>query len=283
MTLLRALFWLSIFSVPVWQGHASEGNWPTSLEAAFKASAISGKPVLAFRSSEKEAQKFLGSPLIREAIKSEFHPAIITTKARDSLAQFFNEERNMIASVSLREIGEESLAVVMIEALQNTNREVPLYLRALSGEASADSVGTVAFAMFCFWTGEQKLGGLNGVLTTEAGWVEHREVTKVTFDRAVLPFATLLAHATSYDCARKVFTTNNEDSAQADQSRLSTSDLTKSYRKAKSSDQKRQLSGTVFQKFDLTPVQATKINAVARTEPKEALKWLSPKQREQLK
>ena len=38
----------------------------------------------------------------------------------------------------------------------------------------------VAFAQSCFWTGEMKLGQIEGVVRTEAGFIGRREVTLVS-------------------------------------------------------------------------------------------------------
>ncbi|MEM8954877.1 MAG: thioredoxin family (seleno)protein, partial [Verrucomicrobiota bacterium] len=137
-----------------------------------------------------------------------------------------------------------------------------------------------AFAMFCFWTGEQKLGGLDGVVYTEAGWFEGREVTRVFYDPAVIPFDNLLKQAAAFRCADKVYTTtDSQQDITASKSSLSTAPLTSSYRPAKASDQKRQLPGTPFAGLpSLNPTQLTKLNAFARTNPQEAQAWLSPLQ-----
>jgi len=56
-----------------------------------------------------------------------------------------------------------------------------------------------------------------------------------------------------------------------------------SYRTAPASDQKRQIADTPFSRLQLSPAQATKVNAFARANPDKALEWLTPLQREQLK
>ncbi len=233
-----------------------------------------------------------------EAIESEFVPVVIHNnrlgKDAEILKKFGEPSWNYQVIRFLDENGKdviprrdrvwtlEGVAARMAEALKASGKEVPAYLEALSGRAAVADPGTAAFAMFCFWTGEMKLGGLDGVLTTEAGWLEGREVTLVTFDRARLPFEELLSAAISFDCARKVFTSNDEDAKLAASSRLDVGALTNDYRAARASDQKRQLGGTPYLRLNLSPVQATKVNAFARVDQNKALYWLSPMQREQL-
>lgn len=136
--------------------------------------------------------------------------------------------------------------------------------------------------MFCFWTGEHRLGSLDGVIATEAGWLDGHEVTLVDYDRAAISFADLVKAAASYDCARKIFTQSDSDLAIAKASRLATGSLDASYRPAAAKDQKRQILGSAWQRLGLSPTQATKVNAHARTDPEKAAAWLSPRQLAQL-
>ena len=87
-----------------------------------------------------------------------------------------------------------------------------------------------------------------------------------------------MTKAESFDCARKVYTNNKADEEAAKQSGLARGALTKAYRPADKADQKRQLSGTPFANLKLFPVQATKVNAFARTDLEKAMSWLSPRQ-----
>jgi len=198
------------------------------------------------------------------------------------MIRFLNDSREDIIPRRDRVWTLEGVAARMVKALEAAGKEVPGYLKALSGHAAVAEPGTAAFAMFCFWMGEMKLGGLDGVLTTEAGWLEGREVTLVTFDRKRLPFGELLEAAVSHDCARKVFVSNEVDAQLAKFSRLEVGTLTNEYKAARASDQKRQLSGTPYARLQLSPVQATKVNAFARVDQRQALGWLSPSQLKQL-
>lgn len=230
-----------------------------------------------------------------EAIESEFEPVLVVNNrpGKDAellrefgepawnyqVVRFLNAEKRDIIPRRDRIWTVEALAARMGEALQAAGRPIPPYLSALAGVAAAEDPAEAAFAMFCFWTGEFRLGGLDGVITTEAGWFEGREVTRVVWDRSVLSFEKLLATAEKFDCAQKVYVTETRDQAVAEAGRLRVGGLDESYRRARLSDQKRQISGTPFQKLNLSPVQATKINAFARSNPSSAYQWLSPQQK----
>lgn len=122
------------------------------------------------------------------------------------------------------------------------------------------STKRVAISQFCFWTGEMKLGAMDGVTCTEAGFLNGSEVTLVDYDPAKISLEELSRRAKEAGVASKVFT-----------------DWKSGYEKAPESDQKRQLQGTKYAKMDLTPEQATKVNAFARTDPKRADEFLTIK------
>ncbi|MEM9478330.1 MAG: VPGUxxT family thioredoxin-like (seleno)protein, type 2 [Verrucomicrobiota bacterium] len=275
-------------------------SWSRDFEGTLAASKESGKPVFILfqelpgcQGCRDFGQTVLTNPQIVEAIETLFEPVLVHNNSggKDAeilkrykepawnyqVVRFLDAEGKDIIPRRDRVWTTPALAARMVAALEKSGQPVPNYLRALSSTASSD-VGTAAFAMLCFWTGEQRLGGIDGVLTTEAGWLDGREVTLVRFDREKLPFETLTKKAESFDCAQKVFTTTTEDAVVAAKSRLKHAALTDSYRAAKKSDQKRQLPGTQFQNLDLSPTQATKVNAFARSNPKLAASWLSPRQ-----
>lgn len=121
----------------------------------------------------------------------------------------------------------------------------------------------VALSQHCFWTGELNIGGIEGVVKTEAGWLKGAEVTLVYYDESRIAEDTLVAEAKKHSCANEVFRGAG----------------LKGYRPARESDQKRQLQGTAFEKLPgLTPYQRTKLNAFARSDPSRAKTFLSPRQ-----
>ena len=130
-------------------------------------------------------------------------------------------------------------------------------------EAETVRPSRVALSQFCFWTGELKIGGIPGVVATEAGWLEGHEVTLVSYDKSVVSEAEIVKRAKAASCANKVYSGS----------------ALKGYRAARESDQKRQLQGTKFAEVkNLTAFQKTKLNAFARTNPSEAKKYLTPNQ-----
>ena len=152
----------------------------------------------------------------------------------------------------------------MKQALANAGKKSSI-LALIEAEVATSS--QVALSQACFWTGELAIGGINGVLKTEAGWLDGREVTLVNYNPKVVSEAEVIKQAKAQSCADKVYRGSS----------------LKSYRAARNSDQKRQLQGTPFAKISgLTAYQKTKLNAFARTNSTRALDFLTPRQRKQL-
>ncbi|SHJ97271.1 Peptide methionine sulfoxide reductase [Rubritalea squalenifaciens DSM 18772] len=173
----------------------------------------------------------------------------------------------------------KSLTDRMVLALQKSGQKIPAPLELLRIELSTQNQAKAAFAMHCFWTGERKLGALPGVITTEAGWIDGLEVTLVTYDQTQLKLQDLVRKASAIECANKIFVPRERLDLVRKITAKPVATLGKQYRKAKGSDQKRQLAGTRFTKLELTPAQATKVNAFARTDKTKALTYLTASQR----
>jgi hypothetical protein len=234
----------------------------------------------------------LSHPLLVEAIEDEFIPFLVynNRSGQDAiwLEQFQESSWNYqvlrfwnsrCEDILPRKDKVWSLAGVvsrMIEALNAAQRAVPLYLQNLLLEHSESQ--SASFAMYCFWTGEFKLGQIPGVLETEAGWIEGREVTQVRYSPLLLSFSDLVEKAQHLHCAEKVFASPKDYATLSKKISLPLGKKDSSYQSAKASDQKKQLEGTLFENFPLTPYQKTKINAFLRVDFPEALRYLSPRQ-----
>lgn len=136
--------------------------------------------------------------------------------------------------------------------------------------------------MHCYWTGELKLGAIEGVVKTEAGWYGGREVTLVTYHTGEISLTGLMKQASDIQCADSVYVPATKLAVANKQKGLKVGELRNGYRKAKASDQKKQMESTPYAKLKLTPAQATKVNAYARVDTAKAMSYLTKKQKEQL-
>lgn len=273
--------------------------WGRDPDAALTSSGETGKPLFALfqeipgcAGCRQFGREILSDPLVAEAIQSEFIPLLIHNNSSGgdcaALKRFGEPAWNYQVVRFLNAKGQDliprreriwetgPLAERMIAALGQAGKPVPLYLQLLAAERSP-RIKQAAFAMDCFWTGEMKLGKIEGVVTTEAGFINGREVTLTAYDPASISLARLIAAAEKVDCAQAVFIPN-PDLRNPSFTRLSIGSLS-GYSKAPDNDQKKQLSGMGGAEAGLTPAQSTKVNSWLREDRAKAFDYLSPRQR----
>ncbi len=237
------------------------------------------------------------NPIIVDAVENAFVPLLIHNNSggEDSkilkkynepawnyqVIRFLNADGKDIIPRKAQVNTHKELTARMVSALEKSNQPVPKPLELLALATDSSQLEQAAFSCHCYWTGEHKLGALDGVVSTEAGWLSGREVTLVTFHKGKLPLKTLVTRARELGVANDVFL-----SSEAQKQRVSAlvpkPYSMKGYRKAKQSDQKRQISGTVFAGLTLTDIQACKVNAYCRSNPREALTYLTTTQQAKL-
>lgn len=170
------------------------------------------------------------------------------------------------------------IASRMISALNAAKRPVPKYLQTVAASGNESNHANAAFSMSCFWTGEYELGKIDGVVSTEAGWLDGHEVTLVQFDESQLPLSSLAKKAAEVRCANKVYTDDGKSVGRLPGGKL------EGYQPASDSDQKKQISRlpALYSVPGLNEMQKAKINSHASSSTEQALQWLSPRQRESL-
>jgi len=262
-------------------------KWLRNLDTALQQSVDEKKPIfLLFQEvpgcagCQKFGSEVLSHPLLVEAIERHFVPLLIHNnkggydaeilqRYREpawnyQVVRFLDSQGKDIISRKDKIWNIASQSKRMIAALAQSKMEVPLYLQSIAQTSNISTYQTAAFAQHCFWTGEYKLGAINGVVSTEAGWIDGLEVTKVTFDPTLISFPNLKAKAEKARCASTSFSPKDFSRAK--------------YRAARPSDQKKQLSGVKLPP-NLNAVQLCKLNAFLRSKPQQALAWLSPNQK----
>ena len=280
-------------------------EWSRDLDGALERSARSGKPVFAFFQEvpgcggcRKFGSEVMSHPMIVEAVQREFLPVLIYNNRRGSDAailrrygepswnyqviRFLDGDGKDLIPRKDRVWTRDALASRMIEALEAGGRAVPRYLEVVAYEGDTERHQTAAFAQQCFWTGEVELGRVPGVITTQAGWLEGREVTLVLYHPDLVSLETLVEKAAAAGVADKIYLRTEEERQRARRDgRPAVGPLDRSYQRAGAADQKRQIRSSKFDGIDLSPMQQTKVNAFATTDMQQALAWLAPKQREE--
>jgi len=277
-------------------------RWGRDLDAALKKSDKTGKPIFVLfqevpgcAGCQKFGREVLSHPLLVEAIETEFLPVVVynnrstgtdkqlLSRFREpawnyQVIRFLDSEARDIVPRKDRIWTAGGVAQRMVEALEQVKRPVPKYLQTVA--SSSQTTGQAAFAMHCFWTGEYQLGKIDGVIATEAGWLDGREVTLVRYDTKQLSLGNLAQQAAQVRCADKVYTQAGKDLAG-----LTGGKLDDSYRAASASDQKKQIGGweAIRQVPGINAMQLTKVNSLAPDQAALALEWLSPRQRAYLR
>jgi hypothetical protein len=152
----------------------------------------------------------LSHPLIVEAIETYFVPVCIYNnqggKDAEALRRFGEPAWNnpvvrIVEAASERDVvlrmanfnSSFQLVNGMRRALELRATPVPHYLELLEEELAAREAGlqTATFSMYCFWSGEGTFGSLPGVIETEPGYQDGKEVVRVLFDPATTSRAEL--------------------------------------------------------------------------------------------
>ena len=109
------------------------------------------------------------------------------------------------------------LVQTMDQALDRSGRVTPPYLQLLEEELRAKVLGTetAVLSMFCFWTGEGHYGNLPGVVATEPGFMNGREVVKVEYSPEVISFEKLIQSGSKVKCADQLYAEDDQQKEAA--------------------------------------------------------------------
>ena len=301
----------SAISVSADEKHKELGDvdWLRNYDLAVEQSNKTGKPILLLfqevpgcQGCVNYGQETLKHPLIVDAIEEEFVPLAIFNNVasghdREILKRFKEPTWNYQVMRFIDSKGKDIIprkdrvwtpsgtAERMLQALKSAKRPTPDYLRTVALSSKMAELQTAVFSMYCFWDGEAKLGAINGVIETEAGWLDGKEVVRVRFDKKVVTWPELVNSAQSHGCAKQVYAPDAKALAATPKALTSRANLydPAAFRSARASDQKRHLQFSKAKNLPLNPVQRTKINAaLAEKDLTMISKWLSPSQRKML-
>ncbi|MFN7119513.1 MAG: VPGUxxT family thioredoxin-like (seleno)protein, type 2 [Saprospiraceae bacterium] len=233
----------------------------------------------------------LSHPLIAEAIENEFIPlAIYNNKGGDDakILKSYQEPawNNPVVrlvdadgiDISDRISGNYSQLGVVKAMTEVLGDKTPNYLNLLCEELLAEAEGTqtATFSMYCFWTGEGQLGQLEGVMATEPGFMNGREVVQVKFNPNIISFEKLVKAGSQVKCADQVFTNDNQQKTVAEKL-LGKNAVAGVNNFRLDNERKYYLSKTIYRFVPMTPLQAARANAlVGKGKSPDAV--LSPKQ-----
>ena len=271
-------------------------HWERNFESALAKAEKSKKPILLFfqeipgcNTCQKFGQDVMSHHLIAEYIEGNFIPVLIHNNKSGTDAKVlkkYNEPawNNPVLrivnadgkDVLPRHSGHYDPASVIIflnRGLFASGRLVPKYAQLLEEEMNANR-NEFVMEMYCFWSGEKNIGKLDGVVYTEAGFSQGREVVKVVFDKSKTDAHKIMTSAKKSNNADALHTSDAEMESKAKalgikvrQPATFKTDKEVHYYLFKSK----------YSKLILTDMQVTKINA-ALGNGEDANIFLSPKQ-----
>lgn len=267
-------------------------HWLRNYDEAIKKSNESGLPILLLfqevpgcSNCTTYGHKVLSHPFIVEMVETHFIPlAIFNNKGghdklilkrfkepswNNPVVRIINSNGNDLTSRLSSDFSSKGLAGKIKSALSLSGQVEPTYFSNWRKELeSSNNVDEVYLSMYCFWTGEKEIAQLDGVLSTEAGFMHGREVVKVGYNNSITDLESLVEDARKVQCADEVYAKKDHQKPIIDKG------LGK-YRIDR--EVKYYLSKTKYKSIPMTPLQAAKVNATIgeRNDP-EGL--LSPRQ-----
>jgi hypothetical protein len=158
----------------------------------------------------------------------------------------------------------------MVAALGN---DAPTYLKLW---AASPTLPVATFSMYCFWSGEVALAGIDGVVSTRPGFNAGREVVDVRYDPDRISFSALLRAAANAGAASGYVARDAEEARLARHvlRDVAVSGAPTRYSKG---DDKYQMKDTPWASVPMSAAQATRVNrALARG--LDPAPYLSPRQ-----
>lgn len=255
-------------------------NWQRDLDKGIETAKTAGKPLLILfqevpgcSNCTQYGKGALSHPLIVEAIETCFVPVCIYNNkggADAKALQQFNEPawNNPVVRI-VRPDGSDvipriadfrsvwTLVKGMRTALDLSGTIAPRYLELVEEEllARESNPAVSTFSMYCFWSGEGLFGQIPGVIETEPGFRDGKEVVKVICNPAIVTHAELEKRSKP----KGIQTCSGNDGFRADR------------------EPKYYMAQTPYRFVPMTTLQATRVNSlIGQQQSPDAL--LSPRQ-----
>ncbi|MBK8700728.1 MAG: thioredoxin family protein [Saprospiraceae bacterium] len=302
----RKNFWLFVIMLfiqnPTWTQPVNQPielgrvHWIRNLDEGLSKSAKLHKPVfLLFQevpgcsTCRNFGSNVLDHPLIAEAIEDHFIPVAIYNNIgghdADVLKRYNEPSWNnpvvhilsgkgsdLIPKLQGR-YSEGDVISLINKALLSSSLLIPAYLQLLEAEYTANPEEMI-LEMYCFWSGEKNIGGQPGVIYTEPGYSQGKEVVKVRYDRNLTDATNVAKAAKKGGNADAIHTGEN---ALIDMAKAIGMPVKKAASYSIDKDLHYYLKNSILSAVPMTQTQATKINS-ALGNGQLAENYLSPRQ-----
>ncbi len=235
----------------------------------------------------------LSDPFIVEAIEDYFIPlAIYNNNKGDDAAilKKFNEpswnnpvvriigtnERDLVKRMGNRWTPSHLIETITA-GIESQGSEAPAYLSLRLEETEGQkNIKEANLAMYCFWTGEKEISKIDGVLSTEAGFMHGKEVVKVEYDANRVSLPAIVNEAGKANCADAVYAEDDYDLSQV-KKETDVNNVKKPGNYRRDGEVKYYLSKSVYKYIPMSPLQQAKVNAALGSNQNPD-QYLSPRQ-----
>jgi len=255
-------------------------NWLRDYDQALKLASQSDKLILILfqevpgcATCRNYGDNVLSDPLMVDIIEHYFVPLTIFNNHKGEDAKIlkkygepsWNNPVVRIVDASEKDIqkrlngnySKSGLISYIAQSFPKNNQAVPDFIALVEQQYSTrkSDIKSADFSMYCFWSGESHLGNLNGVLNTEPGFKNGKEVVRVNYDSSIISEEELSNYASKASCKL----------------------MTKDGRYSKDKDPQYYLKHSDYKYLALTDFQRTIVNSALKhkTDPN---KYLSPTQ-----
>lgn len=280
-------------------------DWHRDFQQAKQLASRKGKPLFVLFTEvpgcstvRGYGKRVLSDPRVVDAIEEEFVPVAIFNNVegedREVLKSFgeptwnnpavrvIRPDRRSLAPRMYGDYSVEATVETMTTALEKTDGGVPPYLSLFARElAGTEGAETAIFEMYCFWTGEAKLGRLEGVLETRPGFLEGTEVVEVTYDAGEVDLVDLARRAKQTEAASSLMARTDEELAAGRSVFGDAVRQTDGEFRYAADDDNHALQGTPYEQLEMTELQATRVNSAVAAGESPA-PFLFPHQREEV-
>ena len=255
-------------------------SWYRNYDEALAVGEKSGKPIFILfqevpgcSTCQNYGKNVLSNPLLVDIIENEYVPlAIYNNKGGDD-AKILNKYKEAswnnpvirVVNANGKDLvtrlsgnySKAGLASYIRTSLTLHRGQLPVYVDLITKEFCINSRDTkeIYYSMYCFWTGEAALGNIDGVVSTSPGFMNGKEVVKLSYNPEEVSEQEITKTA-----KRNHFTFVNDPS---------------NFRIDK--DPQYHLKRSVYKYLALSPLQRTKINT-AISKRKNPDIYLSPTQ-----
>lgn len=272
--------------------------WLRDYDKAIQISKEKNKPILILfqevpgcLNCQRFGREVMSNPLVVDIIEHQFVPLCIfnnkSGKDANTLTRFnepsWNNPVVRIVDNKGKDITKrmgsfhpKEIINGISNALKASNQDIPVYFDLLQQQVEAKYGKTekATFPMYCFWSGELKLGQVEGVVNTTPGFMNGREVVEVTFDANKTSYEKLVKSAKNLKAVDGAFVKNDNQEKVAKEL-FGTSKNTSNFRVDR--EPKYYMSHTAYKHVPMLSTQRIKVNK-ALYNKENPQKYLSPSQ-----